>query len=138
MENITFTTGSLPLDPDVIAPDGSTVRVLLRVQGGSMAHFTLAPGQTSRAVTHRTVEEIWYFLEGYGELWRKLGAEEAIVPVAAGVCITLPRGTHFQFRTLSAVALTAIGVTLPPWPGEGEAYEVAGPWSPTVENVLKM
>jgi hypothetical protein len=21
-------------------------------------------------------------------------------------------------------------VTMPPWPGEGEAYEVAGPWEP--------
>jgi mannose-6-phosphate isomerase-like protein (cupin superfamily) len=36
------------------------------MSGGSMAHFELAAGKTSRSVTHRTVDEIWYFLEGLG------------------------------------------------------------------------
>ena len=29
----------LPAEPDVVAPDGSNVRVLLGVRGGGMAHF---------------------------------------------------------------------------------------------------
>lgn len=29
--------------------------------------------------------------------------------------------------------LAALGGTMPPWPGEGEAYEVEGKWTPTVE-----
>ena len=44
--------------PGATAPDGSDVRVLLRLAGGSMAHFELAPNQTSIAVTHRTVAAI--------------------------------------------------------------------------------
>ena len=78
-------TRSLPDEPDVAAPDGSDVRVLLGVAAGGMAHFELAAGQTSVAVAHRTVEEIWYFLRGHGEMWRRLGDDESVVAVEAGV-----------------------------------------------------
>src|SRR4051812_40767850 len=54
-----FETQPLPERPAVVAPDGSDVRPLLRLAGGSLAHFALAPGRVSRAVAHRTVEEIW-------------------------------------------------------------------------------
>ena len=132
-----FSTNRLPVQRDAIAPDGSDVRVLLRSSRGSLAHFELAPGQTSIAVTHRTVEEIWYFLQGRGEMWRKLDAQEDVVPVEPGVAITLPCGTHFQFRSLGDEALAAIGVTMPPWPGEGEASVVPGIWQPTVRSDLR-
>ena len=117
---------------DAIAPDGSNVRVLLSLTGGSMAHFELPPGQTSTAVTHRTVEEIWFFLSGRGEMWRQQGGQEAIVAIESGVCLTIPLGTHFQFRSCGYEALVALGVTMPPWPGAGEAIVVPGKWEPTV------
>ncbi len=129
-----FATKRLPAARDVVALDGSDVRVLLSLRGGSMAHFALAPGQTSRAVTHRTVEEIWFFLSGRGEMWRKQGEREEIVPVEPGVCLTIPLGTHFQFRSFGDEPLTAVAVTMPPWPGEGEAVIVEGPWRPTLEG----
>ena len=127
----TFETKPLPAMRDAVAPDGSDVRVLLRLAGGSMAHFELAPHRTSTAVTHRSVEEIWLVLSGRGEMWRRQGDHEAVVPLEAGVCLTIPRGTHFQFRSLGEVPLAAVGVTMPPWPGEGEAIVVPGPWAPT-------
>ena len=96
-----------------------------------MAHFTLAAGATSTAVTHRTVEEIWFVLGGRGEMWRRQGAREEIVPLAPGTCLTIPLGTAFQFRAVGRDALTAVAVTMPPWPGEHEASTVAGPWTPT-------
>jgi mannose-6-phosphate isomerase-like protein (cupin superfamily) len=101
-----------------------------------MAHFQLAPGTVSSAVAHRSVEEIWYFIGGRGEMWRRQGEREETVLVRAGVCVTLPRGTHFQLRadTTSPVHLAAVGVTMPPWPGEGEAAVVAGPWTPTLRG----
>ena len=117
----------------MVAPDGSDVRVLLGLRGGGMAHFALAPGQTSAAVAHRTVEEIWFVLSGRGEMWRKQGERQEIVPLAAGVCLTIPLGTHFQFRALPGAPLTAVAVTMPPWPGDGEAYEVPGAWASTVQ-----
>ena len=79
-------TRRLPATPDAVAPDGTDVRRRLALSGGSMAHFALAPGQTSIPVAHRTVEEIWYFLGGRGEMWRKLGEDK-----------------------------DAVGVTMPPW-----------------------
>ncbi len=123
----------LPAAPDTVAPDGSNVRILLGLAGGGLANFELPPGETSVAVAHRTVEEIWFFLGGHGEIWRRLNDQEDLVSVDAGVSITLPVGTHFQFRSLGAEPLSAIGVTMPPWPGEGEAYEVRGKWTPTVK-----
>ena len=127
-----FETKHLGAGRDVVAPDGSDVRLLLSLAGGSMAHFELAPQQTSRAVTHRTVEEIWLVLAGRGEMWRRHDAREAIVPLQPGVCLTIPSGTHFQFRSLGDVPLAAVGVTMPPWPGPAEATVVEGPWPPTV------
>jgi mannose-6-phosphate isomerase-like protein (cupin superfamily) len=127
-----FDTKRLSVKKDDIAPDGSDVRILLKLKSGSMAHFELAPGATSIAVAHKTIEEIWYFLSGRGEMWRKLNGKEKIVPVESDVCIAIPVGTHFQFRSFGYESLAAIGVTMPPWPGEGEAIVVEGKWEPTV------
>ena len=121
-----FDTQKLPTTPDVTAPDGSDVRILLGLQGGGMAHFELQPGQTSKVVAHRTVEEIWFFLAGRGQMWRRQNDREEIVAVESGVCLTIPLGTHFQFRALGDEPLAAIAVTMPPWPGEDEAYPVEG------------
>jgi mannose-6-phosphate isomerase-like protein (cupin superfamily) len=115
-----------------VAPDGSDVRVLLRLQGGSMAHFEIAPGQVSKAVMHRSVEEIWFFLSGRGEMWRRQGERETVEEVRAGVCLTIPVMTAFQVRSLGDEPLAAVGVTMPPSPGEGEAAVVDGVWTPTV------
>jgi mannose-6-phosphate isomerase-like protein (cupin superfamily) len=122
----------LPVDRTDVAPDGSDVRVLLGLAGGGMAHFQLAPGETSSAVTHRTVEEIWYFLSGRGEMWRSQDGHDEIIEVSLGICLTIPLGTRFQFRAVGDEPLAAVGVTMPPWPGEGEAIPVEGAWRPTV------
>jgi len=63
-------TRELPAIIDAIAPDGSDVRLLVASVSASMAHFALAPGATSVAVAHRTLDELWYFLGGTGEMWR--------------------------------------------------------------------
>lgn len=127
-----FETMRVPAERQAIATDGFEVRVLLGLNGGGMAQFELPPGATSTAVTHRTVEEIWLFLSGRGEMWRKQGVREEIVRVEAGVCVTIPLGTDFQFRASRDAPLRAIAVTMPPWPGEGEATVVSGAWEPTV------
>ena len=119
-------------DPDAVAPDGTAVRLLNALEGGSFAHFELPAGAVSHAVAHKTVEEIWYFVAGRGEVWRKLGAEESLVAVEPGDSLTIPLGTHFQFRASPAAPLAFVAITMPPWPGEQEAFRVEGPWSPTV------
>ena len=127
-----FATKSLGKTPDATAPDGSAVRLLLALPGGSMAHFELPAGAVSHAVTHKSVEEIWYFLAGRGEMWRRLAGEERVVAVEPGLSLTIPLGTAFQFRASSEAPLTFLAITMPPWPGAEEAERVAGPWVATV------
>lgn len=52
-----FKTRRLPALPDIAAPDGSDVRVLLGTARGTMAHFELAGGRASDAIRHHTVDE---------------------------------------------------------------------------------
>jgi len=128
-----FATRHLPPQRDVVATDGSDVRILLKLDGGSMAHFELAPGQTSKAIVHRTVEEIWYVVSGHGQMWRQQDDEEAVVELYPGLCLTIPLGTRFQFRAHDQEPLAAVAITMPPWPenAEGEATVVPGAWPPT-------
>jgi mannose-6-phosphate isomerase-like protein (cupin superfamily) len=125
-----FDTVRLPTGCDDIAPDGSCVRVLLQLSRGGMAHFELGAGRVSRAVAHHRVEEIWYILSGRGEMWRRRGDRQETVPLAAGTCLSIPAGTQFQFRSSGDGPLSAVAVTMPPWPGPDEAYGVSGEWPP--------
>jgi mannose-6-phosphate isomerase-like protein (cupin superfamily) len=127
-----FETLALSDAPLVKAPDGSDVRPLLALPGGSMAHFVLAAGKTSIAVAHRTVEEIWFVIGGRGEIWRKQAGHEEIVTLASGVLLTIPLATEFQFRSFGPEALAIVAITMPPWPGEGEAYAVEGKWPSSI------
>lgn len=126
-----FASMRLPQTPTIVAPDGSDVRVLLALKGGSMAHFELAAGVASDAVVHRSVEEIWFVLAGRGEMWRKQGMREEIIVLEPGVCLSIPQGTHFQFRAAADQAVSAVGITMPPWPGTDEAVLVPGAWPAT-------
>ena len=118
-----FETASLDAAPIVTAPDGSTVRILPRLAGGSMAHFTLEPGQVADAVVHRTVEELWFTVDGAGEMWRRQDGQETTVAMRPGVALTIPLGTAFRFRA-GPDGLRIVAVTMPPWPGDDEALPV--------------
>jgi mannose-6-phosphate isomerase-like protein (cupin superfamily) len=69
----------------------------------SLVHCTLPPGGVSLVDAHHTVEDIW----------------------------TIPTGAHFQFRTIGPTPLRIIIATMPPWPGEQEAYRVPDHWPRT-------
>jgi mannose-6-phosphate isomerase-like protein (cupin superfamily) len=117
----------------VTAPDGSLVRPLLATGGGSVAYCTLGPGRVSFAVRHTVIEEIWVYLAGHGEMWRRdpRTDEEAIVACAPGLSITIPEGVEFQFRNTGDEPLVFLCFTMPPWPGEQVATVVSGKWKPT-------
>ena len=129
-----FDTKLLPEMRDAIAPDGSEVRLLLRDSDCvSTAEFRLQPGQVARAVTHKTVSEIWYVLAGSGKIWRRKDDEEGVTDLNAGTCIRLPLGTRFQFSASGTSPLEIFGVTTPAWPNTpDEARVVEGPWTPNV------
>ena len=113
----------------VVAPDGSRIRELVAVAGGSMVHCTLPKGAVSRAVVHATVDEAWYFLAGEGQVWRMRDGAESVVDVEAGVALTIECRTRFQFRNTGDEDLRFVIVTMPPWPGAQEARRVKDHWS---------
>jgi len=84
---------------DYLAPDRSEIRLLLGFARGGIAHCTLPAGATSAPVAHKTVDEVWYFLEGVGQVWRKKGDVEEVANVAAGRCLSIPKRRHFSFAT---------------------------------------
>ncbi|MCY4466237.1 MAG: cupin domain-containing protein [Chloroflexi bacterium] len=123
-----FETRTLPADCDVLAPDGSEIRLLHSLGEASVVHCRLPVGAVSIPVQHRTVEEVWVILAGAGEVWRRQANREETVAVAPGMSLTIPLGTQFQFRALGDAPLEFLITTSPPWPGEDEAVllEVGG------------
>ncbi|GAB4211962.1 MAG: hypothetical protein Fur007_03300 [Rhodoferax sp.] len=131
MRMTAFATLPFPLQPRVTAPGGSDVRVLLALSGGSMAHFSLAPGRCSAAVRHRTVEELWFVVSGGAAMWRSQDGRAEVVELHPGTSLSIPLGTAFPFKTLGDAPFTAVAITLPPWPGPLEVVPVEGPWQAT-------
>lgn len=122
----------LPPEPIEIAPDGSSVRVLMRTERASVVLCTLAAGAISRPVRHNSVEEIWYCLRGSGRLWRQNSAGANLDELAPGRLCAITPGTCFQFRNDAAEPLEILITTIPPWPGTHEASVCAAHWLPSV------
>ena len=109
-----------------VAPDGSGIRVLVEARHGatraSLVEAALEPNAVSRPVRHRTVEEIWYVIQGSGEVWRRaLDAPAGVrAMVGPGDALVIPTGCEFQFRAGEG-GLRFLCYTSPPWPGPDEA-----------------
>jgi mannose-6-phosphate isomerase-like protein (cupin superfamily) len=133
MVGVTWQTAAVTpgRDYDVLAPDGSEIRLLVQVGGGSLVHCTLRPGVVTQAVQHRTVEEVWFCVAGSGQVWRSAEDTDEVTDLQPGVAVTIPLGTRFQFRATGAQPLEIVITTLPPWPGADEAICVEGRWPPT-------
>jgi mannose-6-phosphate isomerase-like protein (cupin superfamily) len=133
-----FETQSLQDASEVVAPDGSAVRPLCRItDAGSFAHFRLEPGEVAKAISHATVQEIWYVVAGAGEMWRRQNGHEHAVTLQPGVCLTIPLGTVFQFRAAEGDhPLEIVAATMPPWPvsSNDEARPESGPWRPELRR----
>jgi quercetin dioxygenase-like cupin family protein len=69
--------------------DGSTIRELHHTAAQSLAEATLATGQTTQRHYHRATEEIYFVLEGEGDLEidgerrRIAPGDAALIPAAA-------------------------------------------------------
>jgi mannose-6-phosphate isomerase-like protein (cupin superfamily) len=109
-----------------VAPDGSAIRILIDNRHGasraSLCEAALDPNAISRAVRHQTVEEIWYVIEGGGEVWRRPPGSANAEPatVTSGDALVIPTGCELQFRAGSQ-GLRFLCYTSPPWPGAHEA-----------------
>ncbi|MFD8321906.1 cupin domain-containing protein [Kitasatospora purpeofusca] len=137
MDETPFRTAEAGSAPVVAAPDGATVRPLLSLDGlGSQALFELSPGSVTRAVSHATVQELWYVTAGRGRIWRRQSGRESVDVLREGTSVSVPLGTAFQFLADpdSPGPLRIVAITMPPWPDGSttEARPEDGPWPPTV------
>ena len=124
-------TRSFPAAPDDRSPAGAEIRYLMEGESGNMIHSTVPPGQVNRATVHATVSEFWHVLSGEVQIWRRDDTGEETTVLARGVSIDIPVGTAFQYRCTGADPLEFLCISMPRWPGDGEATLLEGPWEPT-------
>ena len=112
---------------DDIAPDGSEIRFLVgpaeAATKAGLCEVTLPAGEVSQPVWHHTVEEIWYVLDGDGEVWRSQPDQTDAVPVkvSPGDALVIPTGSYFQFAASKTAPLRFLCYTSPPWSGASDA-----------------
>ena len=139
MTSFLFEPKKLKAEYDYLAPDTSEIRRLQtkkHAEKGDMAHCRLPAMSTSIAIKHQTVEEIWYFTNGIGEMWLKeKNGREHVIKIEKGIALTIPREASFQFRNTSETeSLEIVITTMPPWPGPAEAIQVQGKWEPSINK----
>jgi mannose-6-phosphate isomerase-like protein (cupin superfamily) len=96
--------------------DGSTIRSLLDrsnapVANQSLAEATIAAGEATVRHYHRESEEIYYLVEGAGEM--EVDGERA--RVASGDAVLIPPGAWHQIRAEDAGPLRMLCACAPPY-----------------------
>ncbi len=104
--------------------DGSTIRELLglptsRVRNQSLAEATLDPGQAAERHYHRECEEIYYLVEGSGEM--EVDGERA--RVGPGDAILIPPGAWHQIRADESGRLRFLCCCAPAYRHEDTFFE---------------
>lgn len=112
--------------PDVVAPDGSAIRVLMdRTRNAarlSLAEATVAPGERTLCVSHRTIEEVWYILRGAGTFHQTApDGTRTQAAVTAGDTVLIPAGHRFWGDNPGSGELIFLCCDAPGWPGAEEA-----------------
>ncbi len=72
--------------------DGSTIRELMRAANQTLAEATLAPGQQTERHYHAESEELYYLVEGTGEM--EIDNEHS--QVGPGDAVLIPPGAWHQ------------------------------------------
>ena len=104
--------------------DGSTIRELLglptaAVRNQSLAEATLKPGQETERHYHRDAEEIYFLLEGSGQM--ELDGD--VVPVSPGDAILIPPGARHQIRAAAGGRLRFLCCCSPPYRHEDTYFD---------------
>lgn len=99
-----------------ITADGSTIRSLLDrsnapVRNQSLAEATIAAGEATALHHHRLSEEIYYLVEGSGEM--ELDGHRSAV--RAGDAILIPPGAWHQITATGPGALRLLCACAPPY-----------------------
>ena len=113
--------------PDVTAPDGAEIRILVDQARGaakvSLAEALVRPGERTACVSHRTIEEVWYIVRGVGRFHRLTpdGRDEHMEEVGSGDSLFIPTGFRFWVENTGTEDLIFLCCDAPAWPGHDEA-----------------
>lgn len=104
--------------------DGSTIRSLLDlgtapVRNQSLAEATVEAATATERHYHRESEEIYYVLEGEGEM--ELDGERA--PVAPGDAVLIPPGAWHEIRASEDGQLRFLCCCAPPYRNDDTFFE---------------
>ena len=107
-----------------VTADGSTIRELFGLPTGgvehqSLAEATLAPGQATQRHYHRASEEIYFVLDGDGEM--KLDGERRAV--SAGDAVAIPAGAWHELRAEGDRPLRILCSCAPPYRHEDTFFD---------------
>jgi len=91
--------------------DGSTIRELMHTAAQSLAEATLAPGQQTERHYHAASEELYYLVDGEGEL--EIDGERT--PVTVGDAILIPPGAWHQITATGGSELRFLCCCAPPY-----------------------
>jgi len=97
--------------------DGSTIRELHHTELQSLAEATLEPGRSTQRHYHRDAEEIYFVLEGAGDLEVDGTAER----VEAGDAALIPRGAWHEIR--ASTPLRFLCCCAPPYSHDDTFFE---------------
>jgi mannose-6-phosphate isomerase-like protein (cupin superfamily) len=101
--NENWAAKKLPRDADRLAPSSNTeIRLLPSFPEGEIVHATAFAEKASQPAIIEGFGELFYILEGEGELWRATGELESVTQLTARRCVTIPPGIDYQFRAVRA------------------------------------
>jgi mannose-6-phosphate isomerase-like protein (cupin superfamily) len=102
-----------------VTADGSLIRELLRGAEQSLAEATLAPGQATQRHYHAASEELYYVLEGSGEM----EVDGTRAHVAPGDGVLIPPGAWHRIRNGAAGDLRFLCCCAPPYSHDDTFFE---------------
>jgi mannose-6-phosphate isomerase-like protein (cupin superfamily) len=107
-----------------VTADGSTIRELFGLPTGgvvnqSLAEATLAPEQATQRHYHRDSEEIYFVLDGEGEMELD-GERRRVVP---GDAVAIPPGAWHELRAVGDRPLRILCCCAPPYRHEDTFFE---------------
>jgi mannose-6-phosphate isomerase-like protein (cupin superfamily) len=108
---------SLDTAPPFTTKDGSTIRELHHTQAQSLAEASVAAGESTERHYHRATEEIYFVLDGEGELELD-GARRSVRP---GDAALIPPGAWHEIRALTP--LRFLCCCAPPYAHEDTFFE---------------
>jgi mannose-6-phosphate isomerase-like protein (cupin superfamily) len=134
---VAWSTARLPVDPDAMSPGGvSEIRHLIGHDYGDLTHVRVPVGGVS-APAWLDVAEFFYVWAGWGQLWRMRGSHADVVDLRPGTCVSVLRGTTFQYRaqggsSASPTDLVIVLAVVPHWSLELYHHADVEPrWLPT-------